>query len=491
MGVPVERTNRVGSSLDIGGTDLGSSQPYMSPTDKHFAAGGSIFTAPGVSKSASSEPSQSDSGGGSISSTNAAAGAADGSATDADASSNASAKSTEQIKPVPAQVAGQVKAGEAKITKNTEDAVKFGEASQEQGDEITALAAERDAALSEAEDQEPDTDSAGTPATPPAAPTVAPVAAAPTTAPSANNPFAPTSDGTGAGKDSAFSLSVGGATADAPTLEAGDKSSLLVGPKNFSHARPQPEGGLDEGASDQPPVVETEPTTAPTAATPTATPTTAPTQPTATPTAGTTTAPTTTTASDSGNTGNTEAQDKVDDLDGQIEDKTAAKAQTDQQAGSAVNGVKAEYKARAAGVKREMAAMDGKINDAAKYEKAAQVTTLSGQASTTAGGIATATGAVYTAKGTAALTAPGGGAAVAAPLFATGTAFSIAGVSATGAGGIATVAGAGLKMHADNQKASATAAKADIAAEGKQLNTFYAKQLGKAMAADRAAGKSA
>lgn len=471
MGVSnVDNTKKVGGNLDLGGVGSGSSQPYMSPTDRHFASGGSIFTAPGVNQSTSST-TPSEGSGGSISGTNAAASAADGAATDADASSAASAKSTDQIKPVPVQVQGQVKAGEAKINKKTEDAVKYGDASQTQGEEIEVLQSELVTATEEAEASPEGVATEASTTAPAAAPapasTPAPKAES---APSANPFGALESDGTGAGKDSAYSLSVGSADAP-PPQEEGRAGKGFGGPHVLAARRPglgdTITGGNDVEVTKQ----------ALTGATLGAT--TSPAAPAAAPTA---------TAEGSGNT---DAQEKVADLNGQIEDKTTQQEQTNQQATSAVNSVKTAYKLEAAGIKNQMAAMDVKINDAAKYEKAAQTTTLSGQAATTAGGIATATGAVYTAKGTAALTAPGGGAAVAAPLFATGTTFSIAGVSATGAGSLASVAGAGLKMHADNEKAGATAAKADIAANGKQLTQFYSKQLGKAMAADRAAGRSA
>ena len=54
--VQVDNTKKVGGNLDLGGADSGPSKPYMSPTDRHFAAGGSVFDAPGVKKD---EPTES------------------------------------------------------------------------------------------------------------------------------------------------------------------------------------------------------------------------------------------------------------------------------------------------------------------------------------------------------------------------------------------------------------------------------------------------
>lgn len=477
--VQVDKTKTIGGNLDLGGADSGSTQPYMSPTDRHFAAGGSIFTAPGARQLASTQPPKGESGGSSLGDIKDATSAADGATGTAKGSIAASEASIGQITPVPDLVQGQVRAGEVRIDKSTDDAVKYGDISKEQGEEIDDLTADRDDAAADAEDAAEDdasgAGSTGTPATPTAIPPAGASVAAPIAiTPEGGSAGTPTTSTEG-NPFAMFNISQIGADSTPPQQQDnGEPTGIIVGPKTFATSRPTPgvgEDGTQSGGTTAPatePVVTTVPPSSQTAP------------------AGTTPAA----GSDSSSTGNTEAQDKVTDLDGKIEEKTVEKEQTDQQTGSAVDSVKAEYKTRAAGIKGKLAAMDGKIADAAKYEKAAQATTMAGQASTTAGGVATTIGTSKIAAGTPMLSSPAT-ATEGAALVATGGIFTTAGMAATASGAAATITGAGLKMHADSEKNSATAAKSKIAAEGQQLTKFYSRQLGKAMQADRAAGKSA
>lgn len=452
--VQVDKTKNIGGSLDIGGVDSGSSQPYMSATDRHFAAGGSIFNAPGVKQAVSSEPPKADSGSCSISGTNGAASNADGAAKKSNTDISASEKITDEIKPVPAQARAHVKLGETKINSNLTKVLDASNKGQQHSHKIEQLIVDRDNAQADV-DSAPAGETTG--ATPHSAPTAP-------SSPADQTGIDPQSDGTGSGAKSALNISAIGA--DTPQQNDDNQEGLgksnhrNVGPKMLLNA---PAGNLigNYGANAAPTTV--------TGTTPSSTTAPAPTA--------------ASTAQGAGGSGNADAQARVDALNGQLGAETAEQTQTSQQATSSVNQLKAAFNSQKAILQAQTAAMDEKLGNAASYEKASQVTALSGQTATTLGGTASAVGGLFMAS--SASFAATGNVPAATAAAATGKSFMIAGVAATGAGAGATVTAGGLKMHAENLKTSATNAKTEIAAQGKQLVSFYSKAVSKAVRAEK------
>ncbi len=224
----------------------------MDPNDRHFAKGGSIFTAPGVKKDEPTESTKAQTGG-LVAQALTGTGNANSATQDGNTEGNKVDAGVAVINAEPPKAQASAGAATATINQTTQQALTLGEKGAQQGQEIQTLTTERDAAAAEAEET-PDASEApegGSEDTPVASANVI------------SNPFGtPESDGTGTGENSAFSLSVGSADAPPPqeTDGAGDR---FGGPRVLAARRP----GADDTTTDGATSPETEPKTAPTTTT--------------------------------------------------------------------------------------------------------------------------------------------------------------------------------------------------------------------------------
>lgn len=208
MVVQVDNT-KINKQSGLNGADSGQSVPYLNPAQKHFANGGSIFTAPGAQPQSSAAASSSSSGfwgmlSGAEKGTEQAGSGSNNSSTD----SAEAQKGAEEATRLQAKFVSSVKVGLANINKGGQDLVALNKQTAQTDKDIQDLTSQRDAAAAEAESGS--TDAAG-------------------------NPF----DGTGSGAGSANNISgIGAGDNTQPQTGGSTQSGLLGGAHVKAAVRP-------------------------------------------------------------------------------------------------------------------------------------------------------------------------------------------------------------------------------------------------------------
>lgn len=420
-------TIQVGKNKNAGLTGIGSgsgkTSSYVSPLDRHFQNGGTIWNAPSSNSNSGSNSDAGDFGGGVDGAKGATATANSGTANLNAANAQATAASAD-VHTTATRFNAQTFATIKLLAKKGQEGDKLGKQDETISADIQDLTAQRDAAAAEGGSGDNVTD--------------APSTDAPSTG---GNPF----DGTGSGKGSAFSLDLpdSGNSNDIPA-NGGDNAD----PKSRSHAyradRPTP--GEDNGN-------DTPPTTPPAAAP-------------------------TDNAGSTGNSGNTEANTKVADLDSQITAKTGEKEQVENDINAQKNQARSVYTSRLNGLKADGSRLDGKIADAQNKAANAQMAQQTAGQITQTGQTVTGTGVGMIATGSAMEASPATAAA--------GAALITKGTIMTSVGGVATAAGIGMNLaaasslnSAKQEQVDATNAQGQLKQRRSVLAESYRKEVKK------------
>jgi hypothetical protein len=322
--------SKINKQNGVNGTGSTQSTPYMTATQKHFASGGSIWNAPTQNKQSSSD---SGSSGGILQQALTGTGVAGSGSNDSDKASADAQKGAGDVNTLLGQFTARVKAGVVKMNKDGKDLAVANKEGIKTDSDLKDLTAQRDTAADEL---------AATPTEP------------------------ATNDGTGAGKNSAYSLDIATAPLDLTQKPKGKNTSDTT--------------TLSEGTA----------TTAPATAT---------------------------TNSDS--SANTEKQAKVDDLNSKIVGKTTQKQQLEEKSQAEIASLKASYQAQINPLKADGTALDQKSTNAANAIEGAQ-------SDEQKAGTVTAVGGTVTAAGSA-MCSTGYGASVGAYMVKVGAGATIAG----------------------------------------------------------------
>lgn len=366
----------------FGATGSDSSTPYMSELDKFLKGGGDIYTAAKKFPQSPQPSSSSSSGGGWLSRCTGAKSGADDGAKEAQTADEEAKAAGIKVHGKQQEIQGQTQTATNNVNNLGQQAGAAAQQGAQLGQDVQDLVAQRDALISDSADS--------------------------------TNPFGAQNDGTGAGKDSAYSLDFGSAPQATPDTASSEKSG----------ARPQLADTTDGSA----PAPTTAPTAAPAAATQ--------------------------------GSGNSENQAKIEQLNSQIETKTGAQTQSSQTAKDKSQETLQAYQKQYGLLKANSAALSQQAANASDKIAAAQQGQQKAQVYSAIGGATTAAGSAITTF------CP----TVGAPLVALGTATTISSQ-------VYNIKEMSAMNSANDEKAAVSSAQANLMKQNQGLMNAYAKAI--------------